>query len=301
MRPLLSAIILAITAGCTGHGELPYVSLEPPLETAAQPPVDPDRLRVGIAPVLSAVSTFEHYNPMVNWLAANLDRPTTFVQRGTYHEINELTRRGAVDLAFICAGPWLLNGDGLAVLAVPEINGTPHYSAVCLTQAEREFEGFAELAGASFGFTDTLSFTGRAYTLARLAQLGTTPEQHFGQILQVEGHDMLLRLLARGELQGGCVNSVVFEHYSVEEPELMAALRVFERSEPFGAPPVVVNEHIDPVLEAELLEALVSLHETEEGRAALEALDVDRFTAPPPGLYDYSRSFLAVLDQDGEP
>ncbi len=298
MRPLATLFIL-LSAACSDHDELPYVSLEPPLQAAVQPKADPEHLRVGISPVLSAVSSFEHYNPVVTWLAQRLEHPTSYVQRGTYHEINELTRNGAVDLAFVCSGPWLLNGEGLELLVVPVIDGTPHYRAVCLTQRHRDVDGFEDLEGSSFGFTDILSFTGHAYTEARLAQLGTSPERHFGRTVQVEGHDVLLHLLARGELDGGCVNSVVFGHYSQEEPELMEKLRVFERSEPFGAPPVLVSPRIDPTLRAELLAALTSLDDSEAGRAMLEQLNVDRFVEPPAGLYDSARRFLAVLDEDG--
>jgi phosphonate transport system substrate-binding protein len=293
--------LLGSLAACSGDTELPFVSLEPPLESAVPAPAEPDRLRVGIAPVLSAVSSFEHYNPVVEWLAEQLDRPTAYVQRGTYHEINELTRHGAVDLAFVCAGPWLLNGDGLELLVVPEIAGSPHYSAVCLTQWDRAAKGFEDLAGASFGFTDTLSLTGRAYAQARLAQLDTSPERHFGRTVQVEGHDVLIHLLVRAELDGGCVNSVVFDHLSREEPELMKKLRVFERSQPFGAPPVLVPSKQDPERTTQLAAALQALDEVPEGRAMLEALNVDRFVDPPEGLYDEAREFLSILDSSVSP
>jgi len=298
---LRSAAALGVLTACSAEPELPFVSLEPPLQAATPAPASPQRLRVGIAPVLSAVSSFEHYNPLVDWLAQQLDRPAAYVQRGTYHEINELTRRGAVDMAFACAGPWLLNGDGLEVLVVPELGGSPTYNAVCLTQWDRDAYSFEDLQGASFGFTDTLSFTGRAYPQARLVQLGTTPEQHFGRTVQVEGHDVLIHLLVRGELDGGCVNSVVFEHFSEEEPELMKKLQVFERSTPIGAPPVLVSQRLDPELRASLEAALLSLDDSPEGTVMLEALHVDRFVLPPQGLYDDARSFLAPLITETDP
>jgi phosphonate transport system substrate-binding protein len=290
---LLVATTLLALAACTGEDDLPWVSLEPPLAL----PKDDERaqrpLRVGVAPVLSAVSSFEHYNPLITTLAERVDRPAVYTQRGTYHEINELTRRGAVDLSFVCTGAWLLNGEGLEVLAVPLLADGPYYRAVCLSQGFRGVAGFEDLEGSSFGVTDTLSFTGRAYSRARLAQLGTTPEAHFGSVVQVEGHDVLLHMLAQGEIAGGCVNSVVYQHYLEEEPELMANLAVFERSDPFGAPPVLVSQQLQPELRQELLEALTTLGEDERGRSLLEALHVRSFAAPPTGLFDSARAFLA--------
>lgn len=297
----LAGVSLGILSACTGDAGLPFVSLEPPLDVATPDSAPTDRLRVGIAPVLSAIPSFEQYNPLVEWLATEIGRPTAYVQRGTYHEINELTRRGAVDLAFICSGAWLLNGEGLELLAVPVIHGAPTYKAVCLTQAHRGASGFEDLRGATFGFTDTLSFTGRTYTRARLAQLGTTPEAFFERTVQVEGHDVLIHLLATGEVDGGCVNSVVFDHFAADEPELMSTLAVFERSSPFGSPPVVVSEKLDPQLRSTLLKALTSLDEDPEGKALVAGLHIDRFITPPAGLYDDARAFLAVLDDVVEP
>jgi phosphonate transport system substrate-binding protein len=286
---------------CTGQADLPWVSLEPPPAPAADTRKHQQQLRVGIAPVLSAVSSFEHYNPLVAWLATQLERPTAYVQRGTYHEINELTRNGAVDLAFVCSGALLLNGEGLEVLVVPELHGEPYYNAVCLTQWDRAVDGFEDLEGAHFGVTDTLSFTGRAYAQARLAQLGTTPPDHFASSTQIEGHDVLIHMLARGEIDGGCVNSVVYEHFMLEEPALMEKLAVFERSGPFGAPPVIVSTKLDPAEKERLRTVLTSLQDSAEGRAMLTGLHVDRFVPPPPGLYDDARAFLAVLEREPSP
>jgi phosphonate transport system substrate-binding protein len=295
------AITLLLLAGCGQHEDLPWVSLQPPLKRTGPSPAEPEALRVGVAPVLSAVASFEHYNPLVSWMASSLGRPTSYVQRGTYHEINELTRRGAVDVAFVCTGPWLLNGEGLELLAVPEIDGAPHYRAVCLTQRDHEADGFEGLAGARFGFTDILSFTGRAYPTARLAQLGVTPEDHFRDVVQVEGHDVLLHMLAHGELDGGCVSSVVYDHYLAVEPALTESLRVFERSGPYGSPPVLVSSEVSPTERARLQELLLSLDDDPAGQAILGDLGVDRFIAPPDGLYDEARQLLAILEETPSP
>ncbi len=300
IRGLLTLVLLT-SLGCDEDDDLPWVSLEPPLSAAVPDERGPEPLRVGVAPVFSAVSSFEHYNPLVELLGATLGQPAAYIQRGTYHEINELTRHGAVDLAFTCSGPWLLDGEGLELLVVPLIDGDPYYQAVCLTGKDQQATGFMDLAGARFGFTDTLSFTGRLYTEARLAQLETTAEAHFGKVVQVEGHDVLLHMLAHGDLDGGCVNSVVFDQFSADHPALGERLQVFERSEPFGAPPVVASQRQDPALRARLVDALLGLHETDKGRPLLEALGVDRFVEPPEGLYDSARELVASHDPGGRP
>ncbi|MFH1469930.1 MAG: ATP-binding protein [Pseudomonadota bacterium] len=144
--PVFTQILLALAPGGRGRqDDIPFVSLEAPMQ-AVHPGARAVRvLRVGVAPVFSAVAAYEHYAPLTAWLSQRLERPVDVVQRGTYHEMNELTRRGAVDAAFVCSGPWLLSGDGLAVLAVPMIQGSPTYQAVCLVPVQ---QGAIESEGA---------------------------------------------------------------------------------------------------------------------------------------------------------
>ena len=293
------SLLLACSLGCDRSEELPFVSLETPLQAPAPREQREQLLRVGIAPVLSAVTSYQQYSPLVRYLSEQLARPAEFMQRGTYYEINEQTRGGQLDIAFVCTGSWLLNGEGLDLLAVPVIGGQPTYQAICLAHADSSARRLEDPRSGSFAFTDTLSFTGQAYMRARLAYMGTSTKEFFTSTVQVEGHDVLLHLVAMGQVSAGCINSVVYDQLIRQEPELMEAIRIVERSEPFGAPPVVVSKQIDSDLRGELSQVLVRMHEDPQGRRILRSLHFDRFMSPAPGQYDDARRFLAVL-QDGE-
>lgn len=84
-------------------------------------------------------------------------------------------------------------------------------------------------------------------------------------------------------VDGATVDSLVFEALMREEPELATRVRVVEQSPPFGIPPVVVHPELEPELRQALETALLTMHETPEGREALAVLGIDRFVLPPTG------------------
>lgn len=296
MKHLVPALLASLgLPACERHGDLPFVSLEAPLEAPeAVSPRYPELL-VGVAPVVSGITSYEFHAPMVEFLGEHMDRKATFVHRGTYHEMNEMLRRGDIQLSFTCAGPWLLNGKGLEVLVVPVVDGYASYRAVCITAANSDVESVADLEGRPFGFTDPLSFTGRAYMRARLANMGLEAETFFSESVTVEGHDVLMELVASGEVAGACVSSLIFDNMEQNEPEVWQSVRAFERSQPFGPPPVLTSKETDPLLKNHLRLVLTGMHADDEGRAILDVLDVDRFAIPPDDLYTDARTFLAPL------
>ena len=79
-----------------------------------------------------------------------------FIQRKTYDEINELIRKGEVDLAFICTGPYASGREryGFEALATPIVRGEPYYQSYLIVNRDSPFNKFEDLRGRKFAFTD---------------------------------------------------------------------------------------------------------------------------------------------------
>jgi len=254
--------------------------------------------RIGAAPIFSPVTGFEQYAPLIEYLSGEMGRSVAFAQRSTYFEINEMVRSGELLAAFVCTGSLLFNGDGLVPLVTPVIDGLPEYRAVCVVSRRSPARSLEDLAGASFAVTDPLSLTGRAYIQARVRQLGADPDRYFQRLVQVEGHDTLLRLVASEAVDGGCVNSLVLSGLGEVDPALAAELTVLEESPAYTAPPVVVSATMDPALKETLRAALLGMSDDPAGRAALEALGIDRFEPASDTLYEATRDQFVIQTVD---
>ncbi len=287
---ILSACMPSSALQAAGYVDLNDLQpLPTPLETDVRP------LRVAIAAVLSPQGSAESYGQLLEYLGKELNRPVEAVQRRTYSEVNDLLRSGEVDLAFVCTSAYILGNRefNMELLVAPQVNGEKVYRAQLIVPADSPAQSISDLRGKLFAFTDPMSFTGRMYPTYLLQQMGENPETFFDSTIFTYSHDDAIYAVANGVADGASVDALVLDFALKRDPILSSQVRVLHVSEPFGIPPVVVGPNLRPQLQAQLQDILLNLHRNPEGRAALQALDYDRFTLI--AEEDYS-SAIAIED-----
>ena len=78
-----------------------------------------------------------------------------------------------------------------------------------------------------------------------------------------------------------------------EDPSILDATRIVQRSPPWGMPPVVVHPDTDADLKGRLRSLLLGMHDDPAGKEVLESLGIDRFVVPDASLYDSVREGAA--------
>jgi phosphonate transport system substrate-binding protein len=254
-------------------------------------------LRVAIAAVISPQATLEAHGPLLDYLAAKLDRPVQLIQRGTYAEINELVRSGSADLAFVCGGAYVEGQRefGMELLVAPQVRGQTTYYSYIIVPRDSTAQSFADLRGLTFAFTDPLSNSGHLAPQWLLHEIGETPETFFASTLFTYSHDNSIRAVADHLVAAAAVDSLVYDYTIARNPTDSARTRVIARAGPFGIPPVVVHPDLDSVLKSQLRAVLMGMADDPVGRAALDTLMIDRFVAVDDSAYDSIRRMAAVL------
>jgi phosphonate transport system substrate-binding protein len=247
-------------------------------------------LRFSVAAIQSPRDTFAAYSRLFERLGNRLGMEIEFVQRRTYREVNDLLTSGRLDAALICTGGYLdlrRRAPGAAELvAVPVVEGKTTYESLVIVPAGSAATRVADLEGKRFAFTDELSFTGRAYVVRHLIDLGQDPERFFGNVTYTHAHDRSIAAVARGIVDGASVHSLVFASMLQRDSHLAKRVRVIHRSPAFGIEPVVVSTRLPPEERLRLRRVLIDLAHDPEGAAALEDLHIEGFTEPRAGLYD---------------
>ncbi|MEJ2556015.1 MAG: phosphate/phosphite/phosphonate ABC transporter substrate-binding protein [Anaerolineae bacterium] len=290
---LMALLALVLLAGCVAAQpeSLPYVDLShrQPLPAAAASQVVP--LRVAVAAVISPKGTAESYQPLLDYLSLQLDRPVELVQRRTYAEVNDMIEHGEVDMAFICTSAYVIGRRdfGMELLAAPRVNGETVYYSWLIVPADSPAQDMTDLRGATFAFTDPWSTSGRMYPTALAMALGETPETFFGRTFFTYSHDDAIRAVASGLADGAAVDSLVYQYAVDQDPWLGEQTKVLHRSPPFGIPPVVTSPLLRPQVRANLQNILLEMANDAAGREALHALDVDRFVLIEDSAYDSVR------------
>jgi phosphonate transport system substrate-binding protein len=291
---LLSVLLLTLIVGCSPATEKNIIDLSDlqPLPVYANSEIVP--LRISVAAVISPKGTVESYQPLVDYLSQQLNRPVELVQRRTYAETNQLLKAGEVDLAFVCTSAYI-NGHeefDMELLAAPLVNSAAVYYALLIVPVDSPAESMADLRGKVFAFTDPTSFTGRVYPTYQVQELGSTPETFFARTFFTYNHDNAIRAVAAGLADGASVDGLVYEFALQRDPTLMERVKVIMKSPAFAIPPVVISPTIRPQLRATLQSILFEMDSTLDGQQTLAALGIEEFVPIEDTAYDSIREIV---------
>ena len=287
--PLALGLILLIS-GCSGDSDKVVVDFTKTVPVARPgeraSPTAP--LRVAVAAMISPKETFDLYRQLLAYLGRRLNKDLEFVQRKTYAEIDELLKKGEIDLAFICSGPYVAGKEkfGFESLAVPEVHGSHFYRSYLIVNKESTYHRLEELRGHTFAFTDPDSNTGRLVPTYWLAQMQERPETFFSRIVYTYSHDNSIMAVARNLVDGATVDGLIWEFYQEKNPTFTSKTRIIKKSEPYGIPPLVASKNLPAESKERIRQILFSMHQDPEGKKILTELMIDRFIAPQEEWYD---------------
>lgn len=300
---LLSLALSSGLAGC-GREDSLVVDLnrvEPTTEEEALDQSNPIKIAVGA--VLTPEEGHGYYRQFLDYIGEKLHRSAEYIDRQTYSEINDLLRNTEVDMAFICSRPYVEGRDkfGLELLAAPMVNGKTVYHSYIIVSADSPATSLADLKKGTFAFCDPLSNTGHLAPIAMLNEIGETPESFFSKSVFSYAHDRTIKFVAQKIVDGGAVDSLVWQWANSVDSKYTSRTKVIARSDAFGIPPVVVPSSLDPELKRDLRNALLNAHLDRRGRTILSGMMIDRFVEIDDSAYDSIRRMKHALSpQKGE-
>lgn len=297
-------VLLLITYGCSRSGDSQVVDFSKtiPVTRPGDQPGENHSLRVAVAAMVSPKETFASYRQILDYIGSHLGEDIELIQRKTYGELNELFRKGEIDLAFVCSGPYATGKDkyGFDLLATPLVQGSHFYHSYLIVKADSPFNHLDDLRGRVFAFTDPDSNTGKLVPTYWLAKMGERPETFFGKTIYTYSHDNSILAVSRGLVDGASVDGLIWEYYHHKNPTFTSRTRIIKKSEPYGIPPLVASKHSAPELKERIRKLLLSMHRDPEGQQILNELMIDRFIAPKENWYDTIRQMKHTLALLGE-
>ncbi len=263
-------------------------------------PAAPEALRFGLTPVILD-DQIGFLNDWRDWLASQLGRPVTFVQRLKYRDITEAMLREELDMAWVCGLPYVQTRPFMSLVAIPCYRGTPTYHSLIITRRDLPpVDSLLALRGRIFAFSDPDSNSGYLYPTWRLHRAHTTPQAFFGKVFFTWAHRNTIDAVAAGLADAGAVDSYIYEEYRRHHPDVVAGTRVVERSPAFGFPPVVARDDLPAEDRAPFQQALLNMEHTPAGKALLSRLGLDGFVPPRRELFaDIAAMWTEMSGSDG--
>lgn len=292
-----ATVLLAMSAllmvGCEREPQGRKIMLSGTSQAQVRRPSAPQvvPLRIAVAAAISPRESVGLYRPLLEHVSSRLGRPVDLLQRRTYAEINDLVRYGRADAAFICDYAFV-EGEryfGMQTLVVPLVMGKRTYQSYIIVPKESDAQSLLDLEGRSFAFSDPLSSTGWLFPTHVLGQSGQDPDSFFRRHVFTYSHENTVKAVAQRLVDGGAVDSLVYESVLIKDPVYREKTKVIQESAPWGNPPVVVHPRIEPGLRKELEQVFLDMHRSKEGQAVLAPLMIDRFVTPDDSSYDQVR------------
>lgn len=298
---VLAGIILlfVFAGGCSRKDEPKRISLEKREHTPMRETDGEKHIRIAVGGMITPKEGLAYYRNFLDYIGECLGTHVDFVDREDYAEINDLLRRGDIDAAFVCSGPYVDGHKefGLELLAAPQAYGGTVYYSYIIVAGNSDIKDIEGLRGKRFAFTDPLSNTGKLVPTFMLAKMGETPETFFRAVTFTKTHDKAIMAVARGIVDGAAVDSLIWEYLNRTNPEFTAKTKIIRKSDPYGIPPVVVASGMDPELKKRLKQVFLDTQNDDRGRALLKKMMIDKFVMIDDHAYDSIREMKTWLDR----
>jgi phosphonate transport system substrate-binding protein len=294
-------LLFGVACNRTEPARISLKTTETVKETAPVQKMQP--LRIGMGAMITPREGYIYYQRLQSYIEKRLGRPVLLVDRENYDEMNGLLESGGVDVAFVCAGPYVEGKAkfNLELLAMPLVKGEPIYHSYILVHKDSAITNFKDLRGKVFAFTDPKSNSGKIVPTYMLAKMKETPESYFSRVEYTYGHDKSIRAVAEKIVDGASVDSLIWEYTAIKRPELIRQTRIIVKSEPYGIPPIVVRAGLDPEIKKILKDILLSASHDPEGQEILKGMMIDAFVTGDDKNYDSIRAINAWIAGQRKP
>ena len=283
---LLSLLLIVVVSSCNYKSKNHYsyeIELTTPKLTGPYETQNKDNpiIYVAVSAIISPKETFHYYNELLDFLSERSGMIIELRQRKTYAEVNDLLSNQLIDVAFICSGAYMTDKlyEKVKLLAVPLSNGIPFYQAYIIVHENSSFQRFEDLKGKSFAYTDPLSNSGKLYALNLIQEAGYNPENYFSKTNYTYAHDNSIQMVEKQMVDGATIDGLIYEYLLEFKPERVDKIRIIQKSQYFGIPPVVVPNNINTELMNKLQNILFTMHTDSIGKSILDKLLIDKFIA----------------------
>lgn len=243
------------------------------------------------------------YEYVTERVGRELDRPARLVTGESFDQL----RKGEVDFAFLCGLPYVRlrmeDPECVEAIAAPVISGEryggrPTYFSDVIVPTGSKARSFSDLRGHSWAYNEPDSHSGYLVPLFHLYEMGETGAFFSGT--EMTGfHELSIRRVAEGGVDGSAVDSQVLAVHVRSHPEVGDQVRVIGTMGPSTIQPLVATAAAPASLRGWVRDVVTRLGTTEADHPALAAGMVERFVAVNDSSYGDIRAMLAAVESAG--
>ena len=259
------------------------------------------RLRIGLIPEQDIRKMAARYEPLAKYLSKKIGLKVTLVYLDSYGEVCDKFIYKQLDAAFFGSFSYALTRAkaGIQPVARPDYHGTSTYRGLIVVKEGSNIKDVADMKGKRLALVHRATFAGYLYPLHYFKHHGINDlEGYFSRVAHTGSHDKAIFALLRGEADVATPKDLVYQRVVGENPDLERKLVVLSVSGPVPSNTLCVSKNLDPGLKDKLRNSLLSLHDDEEAKPALESLGAARFIETRDEDYSHLYEIIEALGID---
>lgn len=183
------------------------------------------------------------------------------------------------------------------VALVSERYGSPSYNGQIITRADSGINDIEDLAGKTFCRPDPLSTSGWIIPMVTMQAAGINTDTDLAEVVDAGSHDAVAAGVYDGTCDAGSTYIDVRSSMEEDYPDIMEVTKVINVSVDIPNDGVQFSPAVPAEIREPIVNALLTINETEEGLAAIDAAyEWTKLVAKDDSFYD---PFRQVLDAAG--
>ncbi|MFO7605552.1 MAG: phosphate/phosphite/phosphonate ABC transporter substrate-binding protein [Desulfurivibrionaceae bacterium] len=265
--------------------------------------------RIGIVPEQNIFRQRERYEPLARYLSMKLGLDIELRMLTTYGNIIEEIQTQELDGFFLGSftGAVVMKRMGAEPLARPQnADGISTYRGLIFTRRDSGITTARDMKDKTFVFPDKATSAGWLFPLRYFKENDIDdPSSWLGEIFYSGTHEDAILDVINNRADIGAAKDTIFYRLTVSDNRIVDKLRILAISAPFPENTLLVSRGTDEALKAKLREALLTMHQNEEGLQALQKFGAVKFIetsaedyAP---VFEYSKDTGLNLSNYGAP
>jgi phosphonate transport system substrate-binding protein len=148
--------------------------------------------------------------------------------------------------------------------------GSPTYNGQFITRADSGISEVADFEGRSFARPDPLSTSGWIIPMIQMRAEGIDPEQDLSRIVNAGSHDAVVSAVYNGDADVGATYVDARSRLEDDYPDVMDEVVVIKVTADIPNDGVQFHPSLDGEKRQKIVDALLKIAETEEGKEALQ-------------------------------
>lgn len=287
-------LVVVLLAGCMETGaDSAYMPeyVDAPSQTGPG-----ERYVFGVHPLHNPARLFEVYGPIVDLLNQRIPGAHfTLEASRNYAEYERKLYAGYYDLAL--PNPYqTLTALGSGYKVFGKMADDEAFRGVILVRRSSAIEEVSDLKGQAVSFPAPTALAAAMMPQAFLHRHGLPPKDY--EAKYVGSQESSIMNAVTGDTAAAVTWPPPWEAFQKTHPEQAATLRVQWETPPLVNNGLVARADFPPDMLAQVGAVLFSLHESEQGRALLARLPLNRFEPASDAAYAPVRTFLTEFDRD---